>query len=281
MMRDEQETEATEQAVNHGRRSAMKKITLGVGVLAGYSLLPETWTRPIIGQIVLPAHAATSGSSLHDPCAVEVRGGDHTTANVIIKVTGFVTPPVANLPVVITATPVLSGVKKTDVKANTTTSANGTFEAIMTIGGGPGITSINVTTSVTGADGVANCVVHTTATSSPSGVCSESAVLGRWHVEGTERPNYPEATLTLATGGIATNVIGGGGSSQPNGRWSKSGDVLTINLSWVDDETGERGTDTYVLTLGSNCRTGSGTLSVTASNGETGSMGATGSMGMA
>jgi hypothetical protein len=44
-----------------GRRSAMRKLAVGVGVLAGISVLPERWTRPIIGEIVLPAHAQTSG----------------------------------------------------------------------------------------------------------------------------------------------------------------------------------------------------------------------------
>lgn len=45
------------------RRKVMKKIVAGVGVLAGCSVLPEQWTRPIVGQIVLPAHAATSGDA--------------------------------------------------------------------------------------------------------------------------------------------------------------------------------------------------------------------------
>ncbi|MDK9706256.1 MAG: hypothetical protein OEL83_04320 [Desulforhopalus sp.] len=48
--------------VDKGRRSAIRKIAVGVGVLAGVSILPEKWTRPIIGQITLPAHAQTSGS---------------------------------------------------------------------------------------------------------------------------------------------------------------------------------------------------------------------------
>jgi len=48
---------------NQSRRKAIKKIAVSVGVLAGYSVLPEKWTRPIIGQIVLPAHAATSGET--------------------------------------------------------------------------------------------------------------------------------------------------------------------------------------------------------------------------
>lgn len=48
--------------IDGGRRKAIKKIAVGVGVLAGFSLLPEKWTTPIIGQIVLPAHAQTSGA---------------------------------------------------------------------------------------------------------------------------------------------------------------------------------------------------------------------------
>lgn len=46
---------------DRGRRRAVRKIAIGVGALAGLSLLPEQWTRPVIGHIVLPAHAATSG----------------------------------------------------------------------------------------------------------------------------------------------------------------------------------------------------------------------------
>ena len=141
--------------VDHGRRSAMRKIAISAGVLAGISVLPERWTRPIIGQIVLPAHAATSGASLHDPCEVEWRQGDSSTVTVVVQVTGFVTPPTANLPVLITAT--AAGGANAQVTAQTTTSAAGTFEAFLTLGGGPGITAVNVTTSVTGADGVASC----------------------------------------------------------------------------------------------------------------------------
>lgn len=145
-------------AVDAGRRKAMHKIAVGVGVLAGYSILPEQWTKPIIGRIVLPAHAGTSGSTLHDPCAVEQRGGDSTTETVIIKVTGFVTPPAANLPVVVTAT--ASGGENMQVEGKTATNPDGAFEVFVTIGGGPGINDVAVTTSVAGADGVANCSLH-------------------------------------------------------------------------------------------------------------------------
>jgi hypothetical protein len=47
--------------VDQERRSALRKIAVGVGVLAGIAVLPERWTSPIIGQITLPAHAQTSG----------------------------------------------------------------------------------------------------------------------------------------------------------------------------------------------------------------------------
>lgn len=268
------ETETTEEIVDRGRRGAMKKIAVGVGVLAGCSVLPDKWTRPIIGQIVLPAHAATSGSALHDPCTVELLGGDNTTASVIIKVTGFVTPPVANVPVTITATAVGGAGQK--VESKTSTSAAGTFEAIMTVGGGPGITRVNVTTAATGADGVANCSVNTTVASSPSNVCSDSAVLGAWYARGTDLTHYPVVHFTLASGGAASNVTDGDDLARPNGTWSKNGNVLTIVFPWVEDSV--TGTDTYVLTLNPDCSsTASGTVSVVASNGETGSMGAEGS----
>ncbi len=155
------------------RRTALQKIATGVGVVAGISLLPERWTSPIIGRVVLPAHAATSGSTLHDPCEVERRQGDSSSAQVVIKVTGFVTPPTGNLPVKIVATAV--GGANQQVTANTTTSAAGTFEAFITIGGGPGITSVNVQTTVTGADGTASCSVNlASTTASPCSVAAGS-----------------------------------------------------------------------------------------------------------
>ncbi len=43
------------------RRKAIKKMAVGVSVLTGCAVLPEKWTRPIVGQITLPAHAETSG----------------------------------------------------------------------------------------------------------------------------------------------------------------------------------------------------------------------------
>ncbi len=137
---------------NKGRRKAIKKIAAGVGAVATYNVLPKQWTRPIVDQIVMPAHAATSGTSLHDPCTITVVSGDQSTATVTIQVNGYVTPPTANLPTSIVA----AG----SVTVNTTTAADGTFLGTVTVSGGPGITSVAVVTTVTGADGSANCSVN-------------------------------------------------------------------------------------------------------------------------
>lgn len=146
-------------SIDAGRRCAIRKIVAGVGVLASYSVLPDSWTTPIIGQIALPAHAATSGSTLKDPCTVEQRGGGPKTETVTIKVTGFVTPPVANLSVLISVTAI--GGSNSSIEVRTLTRDDGTFEAYLVVSGGPGITRIDVVTTVVGADGVARCSVTT------------------------------------------------------------------------------------------------------------------------
>ena len=45
------------------RRKAVKTIVGGVTALAAYNMMPVKWGTPIIGQIFLPAHAATSGEA--------------------------------------------------------------------------------------------------------------------------------------------------------------------------------------------------------------------------
>ncbi len=63
-MQDQKKDSASNTPKNQDRRQAIKKIAVGVGVLAGYSVLPNKWTQPIVGQIALPAHAATSAASV-------------------------------------------------------------------------------------------------------------------------------------------------------------------------------------------------------------------------
>lgn len=49
------------QIENAGRRKAVKTIVGGVAAVAAYNVLPSKWGTPIIEQVFLPAHAATSG----------------------------------------------------------------------------------------------------------------------------------------------------------------------------------------------------------------------------
>jgi hypothetical protein len=58
---DESEGEAIE-LESKGRRKAVKIIVSGVTALAAYNVLPVNWGTPIIEQVFLPAHAATSGT---------------------------------------------------------------------------------------------------------------------------------------------------------------------------------------------------------------------------
>lgn len=138
-----------------GRRTALRKLVIGAGALTAYHVLPVRWSQPIVEQIVLPAHAGTSGVSLFDPCTVKIISGDTTTATVTVSVDGYVTPPTANLPAQIVATP--SGGGGGPVTVNTTTDAAGKFGATVTVGGGPGITKVSVVTTVTGAVNTASC----------------------------------------------------------------------------------------------------------------------------
>jgi len=139
-----------------GRRKAVKTIVGGVTAVAAYSLLPQTWEKPIIESIFLPAHAATSGSSLHDPCEVTRVSGYQDDTTVVINVSGFVTPPTGNLPTTIVA----MGSPDTSATSTvtTTTADDGTFSAQITLTT-TGLGSVAVTTTVEGADGSANCSV--------------------------------------------------------------------------------------------------------------------------
>ncbi|MFT5701992.1 MAG: hypothetical protein ACI8ZB_004897 [Desulforhopalus sp.] len=48
------------------RRKAVKTIVGGVTALAAYNMMPVKWGTPVIEQIFLPAHAATSGECSED-----------------------------------------------------------------------------------------------------------------------------------------------------------------------------------------------------------------------
>lgn len=63
-----------EKKVTVSRRNILKTFSAGSGVVAAGSVLPEAWVKPIVNQVVLPAHAQTTDDS--DASA----GGVTTTA---------------------------------------------------------------------------------------------------------------------------------------------------------------------------------------------------------
>ncbi len=151
----------TEQESKHSlespqRRKTIKTMVGGGVALAAYHVLPDSWERPLIEQVFLPAHAATSGVTLNDPCMVSLDQGTTASSAVVIRVEGYVTPPVNGLAVLVVATPSGAGAS---ASGSATTSSTGAFSLQMTVSGGPGITAVSVQTTVTGASGVSACAV--------------------------------------------------------------------------------------------------------------------------
>ncbi len=167
---------------NSSRRRAVKTIAGGVGALAAYHVVPVNWTKPIVEQVFLPAHAAVSGVTLSDPCTAELVSGNQETSIDLIRVAGFVTPPVGGLEVTIVATP--NGGSGGPVTVTTSTGSDGTYSAEITMVGGPGISGVGATTTVAGVSGVAHCPVGIPPADHPS----------------AGRPQPPTYTLTCETG---------------------------------------------------------------------------------
>jgi len=151
--------ETVREPKDKSRRSALKKLAIGAGVLAGYQVLPKQWTKPLIEQVVLPAHAQVSGVTLLDPCEnLTLVSGNQGSANVIIKIQGSVSPATANITINISAT-VTGGTGETTTNS-TTTDASGNYSLVMTVHGGPGITSVSVEITSPNASGSAHCSVY-------------------------------------------------------------------------------------------------------------------------
>lgn len=143
------------------RRKAVKKIVGGVSALAAYHTLPVNWSKPIIEQVFLPAHAQTSGCpgcSLNDPCTITITSGNSTSSQVVVQVVGRIDQPIAGLPATITVTPQGAGIAPPVL--STVTDTEGKFTGTFTITGGPGITAVSAVTKVEGVD-PAGCDIST------------------------------------------------------------------------------------------------------------------------
>ena len=136
------------------RRKAIKKIAVGVGVLAGYSVLPEKWIPPIVGRIVLPAHAQTSGVTMCPDLTLTIVSGDTSTSTVSILVAGCVVPPTANQPIDIT----INGGSGCVFSEQLSTDGAGNFSGSFDVPCGPGIQTVCASAHVSNGPGFTACV---------------------------------------------------------------------------------------------------------------------------
>lgn len=59
--------ESSTEPESTSRRKVVKTIIGGLTAVTAYHTLPVNWSKPLIEQVFLPAHAATSGDGLVDP----------------------------------------------------------------------------------------------------------------------------------------------------------------------------------------------------------------------
>lgn len=86
--------------------------------MTAYHVLPIRWSEPIVEQIFLPAHAATSGVTLHDPCVVTT-SSQEDDATIVLIITGYVTPATGGLTVNISVSATGPGAPASPVTATT------------------------------------------------------------------------------------------------------------------------------------------------------------------
>ncbi len=270
-MPKEKKNQSTEVLVNTdpqnaSRRRAVKTIAGGVGALAAYHVLPVNWSRPIVEQVFLPAHAAVSGITLSNPCTVELVSGNQNSSIDVIRVSGFVTPPVGGLQVAIAALP--NGGSGGQVDVYTTTGNDGTYSAEVTMTGGPGIIGVGVGTAVAGAGNISGCAVgippaqtpqppSSTPTITVSGTpfnCgidiprgANNIVSNTYSAQITPAPVPPGQLVTVQfylnnnlqiTQSVSTNAAGSTFPATFNGALS-AGTILTCRFTYAPNVSGE------------------------------------------
>jgi hypothetical protein len=85
------------------RRKALKKLAVGVGALAGSTVLPEEWITPVVRGIALPVHAQTSAPTsapsvnFCTPVEMTLVDGHSGTDEMTVEASGCITPAQANV----------------------------------------------------------------------------------------------------------------------------------------------------------------------------------------
>jgi len=70
----------TDKKSSESRRKLLKSIAAGSGAIVAGKSLPESWTRPVVDSVMLPAHAETSPTCTDRPItgmrtSLDLRGG--------------------------------------------------------------------------------------------------------------------------------------------------------------------------------------------------------------
>jgi hypothetical protein len=63
------ESEMTDKKSSESRRKLLKSIAAGSGAIVAGKSLPESWSRPVVDSVMLPAHAQTSPTCTDTPIA--------------------------------------------------------------------------------------------------------------------------------------------------------------------------------------------------------------------
>lgn len=78
------------------RRKLLKSIAAGGGAIVAGKSLPENWTKPVVGNVILPAHAQTSPSfscSITGQALIELVAGYIVAGPILYTVTNTGTGP--------------------------------------------------------------------------------------------------------------------------------------------------------------------------------------------
>ncbi|WP_446011800.1 hypothetical protein [Candidatus Electrothrix sp.] len=162
----------------------MKTLAVGVGALAGSSVLPDKWVKPVIQGIVLPAHAQTSAAQLafsDGRVDLELVSGHSGTSSMTVRATGAITPAQGGVTFDLTLSgygePVVTDTgqnsepgffaavsdalvpaahaapePKCSITLSVTTESDGSFSVEFTLTCGPGIVQVELT--ATGSTGI-------------------------------------------------------------------------------------------------------------------------------
>ena len=88
----------TNKKSSESRRKLLKSITAGSGAIVAGKSLPESWSRPVVDSVMLPAHAQTSTTYIIVSCTAESQNGAppgqayQTGAEAIINLSATVSP---------------------------------------------------------------------------------------------------------------------------------------------------------------------------------------------